>query len=100
LRFQSALGVTHEAFEKTGGVEMAWRIVLESAKSKKGREIILSVLLPNEVPYLMQVEPISEYPPFPPQKVLEAVRVVAAYLRRQKAKKIKSQLLAAGIVAE
>jgi hypothetical protein len=100
LRFQSALGVAREAFEKTGGVEVAWRIVLESAKTKRGREIILSVLLPNEVPYLMQVEPISESPPFPPQKVLEAVRVVAAYLRRQKAKKIKSQLLAAGIVTE
>jgi hypothetical protein len=48
----------------------------------------------------MQVEAISENPPFSPQKVLEAVRVVAAYLRRQKAKKIKSQLLAAGIVTE
>jgi hypothetical protein len=79
---------------------MAWRIVLESAKTKKGREIILSVLLPNEIPYLMQLEAISENPPFSAQKVLEAVRVVAAYLRRQKAKKIKNQLLAAGIVAE
>lgn len=100
LRFQSALGVAHEAFEKIGGVEVAWRIVLESAKTKRGREIILSVLLPNEIPYLMQMEVIGESLPFSPQRILEAARVVAAYLRHRKAKRIKSQLLAAGVVAE
>jgi hypothetical protein len=46
------------------------------------------------------MEVIGESLPFSPQRILEAARVVAAYLRHRKAKRIKSQLLAAGVVAE
>jgi len=100
LRLQSALGIAHEAFEKNGSIEAAWQVVLESAKTKFGREIIFSILLPNEVPHLFLLDVIGDKPPFPQQRILEATIAVASHLRRQKAKKIKNHLLATGLIAE
>ena len=100
LRLQSALGLAYDAFEKISGIELSWRIVLESAKTRLGRELILSVLLPNEVPFLFKVEPIADTPPFPKQKVLEAARVVAAHLRRRRARELKSYFLAGGFAPD
>jgi len=95
LKFQSAFGFVDDSFEKLSKLEVSWRILLESAKTRGGREIILSVFLPNEIPYLFQMEVVGTDPPFPAQKILESARVIARYLRYRKARKLKSQLLSA-----